>query len=352
MKSKIFFAIVVFILVGTLLAGCGSKQSPSSQQQSQQTQQTQQVQKKLKFGYICKALTNPWFIMEEYGLKKKAQELGAEVISVDANLKDEAFMSAMDNLIAQKVDGLAVVVTNQSMGPVVAKKAQDAGIPLITIDDEITGVPHVGMPTRQLGVDGGKELVRVAKERGFFDKGNNVMFLAIDTLTVPVVHERIEGYVDGFLQAMPDFPKEKILRPNAKDYFYEAALAATSAVINAHPEVTHWIIASGNDDAVAAAFKVLEERKFNFKNVLGIGIGGYELALNLFKKGGDEAKAFMDWGLYPDKEGEKAVELLYDNIVNKKPIPEKTFIGGKLVNFDNWQEFFPNGELRIKTDKK
>ena len=46
--------------------------------------------------------------------------------------------------------GIAIVVPDKALGPVVAKKAKDAGIPLIAVDDDInyedgSPVPYVGM---------------------------------------------------------------------------------------------------------------------------------------------------------------------------------------------------------------
>jgi len=37
-----------------------------------------QGEKKLKFAYICKMLTHPWFIAEEKGIKAKCAELGID----------------------------------------------------------------------------------------------------------------------------------------------------------------------------------------------------------------------------------------------------------------------------------
>ena len=40
--------------------------------------------KKLKFAYVCKMLTHPWFIEEENGIKAQVKALGLDYIGVDA----------------------------------------------------------------------------------------------------------------------------------------------------------------------------------------------------------------------------------------------------------------------------
>ena len=71
----------------------------------------------LKFAYVCKMLTHPWFIEEENGIKARCEQLGIDHVGVDANLDDEACMQALDNVIGQGADALMIVVTQQSLGP-------------------------------------------------------------------------------------------------------------------------------------------------------------------------------------------------------------------------------------------
>jgi len=90
--------------------------------------------------------------LEDNGFKDKAAELGIEYIGLDANLDDEACDAAIDNALAQGIDGLALTITNQGNGPAVAAKCAEKGIPLVTLDDPIEDmdgnpVPHVGRST-------------------------------------------------------------------------------------------------------------------------------------------------------------------------------------------------------------
>ena len=299
-------------------------------------------QKKIKIGYISKMLTHPWFIQEDSGLKKKAAELGIDYVSVDANLKDEQCMAAVDNLIAQKIDGLAICVTNQGLGPAIAKKCKEAGVALVTIDDTMKDendkqVPHVGFPVKDLAKMGGKELAKIARERGFFSKGNVVKVMQIDMPQLSVVHDRTIGYKEALMEACPELKDADFIQQGSETGMFDKNLPIASAILNAHPEVTHWIVTGINDDGALAPIKIFQENKFNMDNVIACALGGYELAQAEFQKG---SKSIIAIGLRADTEGEKAVQALYDNIVNKKPLPELTSSDGKMVTLENWKEYF------------
>ena len=355
LKALALIMAVIFAM-SIALAGCGSQQAATDTAKKEEPKQEaakeepKKETKKLKFAYVSKMLTNPWFVQEEWGIKQKCQELNIDYIGIDANLKDEACMQAVDNAIAQGIDGLMITVTNQGLGPAVVKKCQEAKIPLITLDDTIKDeagnpIPHVGLPTKEIGMMGGEALAKLAKERNFFAAGNVVKVLMLDIAALSVVHERTEGYMEALKKNLPELKAEDFLVVDTKDGMFEADLAAASSAFNANPKVTHWIITGINDDCAAAALKILEENKFDFKNVIACGLGGYELSLNIFKKGGPQAESYITSGLQPHVEGIKAVEALNDFILNKKEMPKYTAVGGKIVTKDNYLEFFPNGKL-------
>ncbi|WP_245155773.1 hypothetical protein [Paracoccus ravus] len=64
----------------------------------------------------------------------------------------------------------------------------------------------------------------------------------------------------------------------------EAALNASTTVLNAHPEIKHWVAFGLNDEAVLGAVRASESVGISAENVIGVGIGGAESAINEFKK--------------------------------------------------------------------
>jgi L-arabinose transport system substrate-binding protein len=297
--------------------------------------------KKLKFAYVCKMLTHPWFIEEENGIKAQAKALGIDYVGVDANLQDEAFMQAIDNVIGQGANALMVVVTHQTLGPTVVDKAREAKIPIITIDDTIQDssgkqIPHVGLPTTETGVMGGHALAQLAKQRGFFKAGNVVKVMQIDMSFLSVVHDRTVGYKQALQQDLPQLKDSDFIVQDSKTGMFEENLPVAQGILASHPEVTHWIVTGINDDGALAPLRVFEEAGFPLKNVLSCGLGGYKTSYEEFQK---DHNSYIVTKLQPFKEGQAAVQILFDNLKNKKAMPAMTLVAGDVVTKENYKKY-------------
>jgi L-arabinose transport system substrate-binding protein len=80
-------------------------------------------------------------------------------VQFDANLA----LTTFDTMVGDGVKAIAIVVPDKALGPVVAEKAQKAGIRLIAVDDDIYTsdkkmVPYVGMNAETIGRQVGAEL--------------------------------------------------------------------------------------------------------------------------------------------------------------------------------------------------
>lgn len=307
----------------------------------------------LKFVYISKQLSHPWFIQEEMGIKKACEELGIEYTGIDSNNNDEKCLADIDNAFSMGADALLICITNQSMGPNVADMCEKEGVALVTIDDNIersdgTQVPHVGMPTGEVGELGGEALAEMATERGFFEDGNVVKVLQIDIPTNTVFAPRLDGYKKALMENTP-LTEDDFIRVDANDATaeYEGNMQVASPIILAHPEVDYWIITGANDDCALAPLDVLQENGFDMTHTLGCGLGGYEMSLERFKAGEENYIAIV---LRPDIEGYEAVYEAYNYIVNGEEMQENTFVSGSVANAENYLEFYPNGKLMSDQD--
>ena len=92
----------------------------------------------VKLGYINKMGDHPWFVAEVAGAKAKAKELGQPAPGPGRPVRRQPRHHHHRHLIGDGVKGIAIVVPDKALGPVVAKKAKEAGIPLIAVDDDIT----------------------------------------------------------------------------------------------------------------------------------------------------------------------------------------------------------------------
>lgn len=346
--SKSITAMVIASLTLVMMfAGC----STSGDQKAGADADVTKSKKEYKFVYICKKLTDDWFKEENAGMKKKADELGAVYNGIDCDYKDERLMQAVDNVIAQGVDAVAICATNQGLGSAISKKFKEANIPFLTVDDTLIDdegkpVPYVGVPTKQAGIETGIAMVKAAKDRKFFEQGNKYRIMIAEMAQITTCHEMALGYKEEFMKEIPGLKESDIVTVDVKDGSFDSSMAAISAAFNANPGVTHWIIATVDDYPAFASVKVLQENKFDFKNVLVSGFGAYQPSLDIFNMGGDIKNSYFSMGLNPSLEGEKAIQFLYDKVVNGKEIPAETRLGGEIIDASNLEKQFPDGKIK------
>jgi ribose transport system substrate-binding protein len=90
--------------------------------------------KDVKVGVSISTLNNPFFVSLKDGIEKEAKEKGMKVTVVDAQDDTAKQISGIEDLILQKVDVILVNPTDSSAISSAVQSANEAGIPVITID--------------------------------------------------------------------------------------------------------------------------------------------------------------------------------------------------------------------------
>jgi ribose transport system substrate-binding protein len=90
--------------------------------------------KDVKVGVSISTLNNPFFVSLKDGIEKEAKEKGMKVTVVDAQDDTAKQISGIEDLILQEVDVLLVNPTDSAAITSAVQDANDAGIPVITID--------------------------------------------------------------------------------------------------------------------------------------------------------------------------------------------------------------------------
>ncbi|MGG4264693.1 ribose ABC transporter substrate-binding protein RbsB [Peribacillus simplex] len=88
----------------------------------------------VKVGVSISTLNNPFFVSLKDGIEKEAKEKGMKVTVVDAQDDTAKQISGIEDLILQKVDILLVNPTDSAAISSAVQSANEAGIPVITID--------------------------------------------------------------------------------------------------------------------------------------------------------------------------------------------------------------------------
>src|ERR1700676_3683496 len=110
----------------------------------------------VKLGYINKMGDHPWFVSEVAGAKAEAAKQGAKISTQDVQFNADLTLTTLDAMIGDGVQGVAIVVPDRALGPVVAEKAAKANVKLIAVDDDIKGpndspVAYIGMNAGDIG---------------------------------------------------------------------------------------------------------------------------------------------------------------------------------------------------------
>lgn len=291
----------------------------------------------IKIGYINKMGDHPWFVAEVGGAKAKAEEMGVGFASQDVQFDANLTITTLDTMIGDGVDGIAIVVPDKALGPVVAAKAKEAGIPLIAVDDDFTfedgsPVPYVGMNAKNIGMSVGKELAAIYNAEGWADK--SVMVVSIEDRKADTCMQRNAGAEEAFLAGVPGFDAANILRV-AYDNTMVNSIDVMTTTLTGHPEVTNWVFYSCNDDGVLGAARAMENAGYTADQGLGIGIDGSR-ACEAFGGGTPSGFRGTMW-LNSANHGAMAAELLIEAITNKTDLPLTSYTDPEFINAENFE---------------
>ena len=93
----------------------------------------------LKIGFSISTLNNPFFVTLNEGAKEKAAELGASLTIIDAQDNAAKQASDVEDLIQQGVDLIMINPTDSEAVVSAVQSANNAGIPVITVDRNAEG---------------------------------------------------------------------------------------------------------------------------------------------------------------------------------------------------------------------
>jgi len=287
----------------------------------------------IKIGFIVKQPEEPWFQDEWKFAEQAGKEKGFTVVKIGAE-DGEKVQSAIDNLGAQGAQGFIICTPDVKLGPGIVAKAEANGLKVMTVDDRLVGadgqpladVPHMGISATKIGETVGAAIAAEIKARGWDMKTVGAIRVSYDSL--PTAVDRVEGAIAALKAA--GFPADNIYdAPQAKTDT-EAALNASTTVLNKHADVKHWIAFGLNDEAALGAVRASESVGIPAANVIAVGIGGAESAINEFKKA-DATGFFGTVIISPKRHGYETAMNMYSWVADGKEPEKVTLTSGSLA---------------------
>ena len=290
----------------------------------------------LTIAFIQKQGDQQYFVDEANGARDAAKQLGnVKVNVVNVSMDSNSAISAINVMIGQKVDGIAIVVPDQQIGPQVVDMAAQAKIPLVAADDPIksgTGVPaaFVGFDGYDMGSKVGEEAGKLFKESGW--SLDDVRVIAAYQQQLSVCQDRESGEEAAFQKVAGGLPK--IIKVGTDNSTMDAQ-NKTGAVVTANPNVKHWIAWACNDENLVGVTTALANANAPAANVIGVGLGAYLTCKDwqAGQKTGNKAALYISGR----DVGDAAMRVLVAAIRDHKPLPAKTIANTTIVTPENWK---------------
>ena len=340
--KKIFYLLSILIILSMVLTACGGSATPTQAPESPETSETEEVaapEGAPLFVAINKSADQQYFIDLQDSFVSTVEELGGTAKKFDAKLDPNLGVSLVNDAISAGAKGIAITVPDQTIGPAIAKAANDAGVVLIATDDSIVDengnpVPFVGFDGKDMGKKVGEAAAKLLTDSGWMNDSNKkVGVLSVEVQTLSVCNDRTDNEKAAIIAA--GMPEEQVF-PVPYTGETLSAQDAAGPIITANPDITNWIVFGCNDEGVLGTLNALATAGVKPENVIGVGLGAYEACKPWAadQPSGFKAALFIS-GL---DVGRTAAKVLYDAVVNGATPPEKTFAPTTIVDANNYKD--------------
>lgn len=249
-----------------------------------------------KVGFVISTQSNPFFVTLKEGAEQKAKDLGVELIVLDSQDDPAKEASNVEDLITKKVDLIIINPTDSDAVVNSVLAANDAGIPVITVDRASNGgevVCHIASDN----VAGGK----MAGEFIIQQLGGKGKVVELEGIAgTSAARERGEG----FNAALEGTEIEVVARQTA-DFDRAKGLDVMENILQSQPEID--AVFAHNDEMALGA---LEAIKASGRDIIVVGFDATDDAVKAVEAGEMAATVAQQPGLMGEIAIETAIKVL------------------------------------------
>lgn len=272
------------ILISLILFITGCNQSESNKNNASD---------KIVIGISMLSMQNEFIVNISDEMQKKAEELGAELIIVDAERSPLKQIEQVESFIAQKVD---VIILNpceyEASSPAVTK-ALEANIPVVNVNSATKVQPTAFVGSND--VESGRIAMNFIAEK-LGGKGNIVMIQGLNGQAAQIQREQ------GAKEIMEQFPGLNMIAQQTAEWDRAKSMDLMQNWIQSFGTKINAVFAH-NDEMGLGAVKALQDAGMKDK-VTVVSIDAITDALQAVKKGDLDATVFQD----ARKQGAGAIE--------------------------------------------
>ena len=276
------YSFLILVTLFFLFAGCN---------QSENTKKSDP--NKIVIGISMLSMQNEFIVNISDEMQKRAQELGAELIIVDAERSPLKQIEQMESFIAQKVD---VIILNpceyEASSPAVTR-ALAANIPIVNVNSATKIQPTAFVGSND--VESGRIALKFIAEK-LGGKGNIVMIQGLNGQAAQIQREQ------GAKEIMEEFPGLNMLAQQSAEWDRSKSMDLMQNWIQSYGTKINAVFAH-NDEMGLGAVKALQDAGMKDKVII-VSIDAITDALQAVKKGDLDATVFQD----ASKQGSGAIE--------------------------------------------
>lgn len=283
--------------------------------------------KDLVFGLIPNNMAFPYNVALADGFKERAGAKGVKVILLDSRMSMETQANQMDDLMLQKVDGIAFMPNDSVAVQSLVDKVAAAGIPIVSSavpvgDPDKNPVDYVYPKLTALVTTNDVEAGRVAGvyTAGVLPKDREVKIAVVEGAPgFSVVRQRQQGFETALKEAGIKF---KVVASQPSDWTPESGEQICQNALTANPDLD--MIFSHADDMALGCSKAIDAA--SSEALLIATGGGSEAGANSLKLGEMDASVCTQ----PKLIGELSFDALYEAVSNPGSAKHAQYISYKM----------------------
>lgn len=276
---------------------------------------------KIKVALCAPGLNHPFFQEVANYFEAEAKRMGVQYTILDAQLDTNRQIATVEDLITQKVDMIFLIPTDGTALGSAVLKANDAGIPVITVSRNVTEgkiVAFVGSDDLVIGMTAGNY---IATKLG--GKGRVVEISGTPGTTTAQDRSK------GFNMVMATYPQIKVIASQTANYHRGQAMSVMENIIQAHDQFD--AIFAANDEMAGGVLQALKGA--GRKGVILVGCNTQADAMEAIKAGDMHADI-----TFPPQAGREALQIGVAYLKGEPYVPYK-MIPVELVTKENIEAF-------------
>ena len=331
---------------GALVTACTSNEPPAAQQSAAPSQapaaatDNDRPGREVKIGFSAPAADHGWIA----AIAKNAEEAAKRYsdvtfVPVEPTNDINQQISAVESLIQQNVDVLVLLPNDGEQLNQVARRAMDAGIPVVNLDrifpDKLSYRTWIGGDNYGMGVAAGHYIGRKLKEKGVTDP----VILEIQGIaTLPLTQERSKGFED----ALRTYGYRVTARQDAQ-FTVESGTEVATNLLQAHKKID--AIWNHDDDQGVGVLAAIKEAGRN--EFFMVGGAGSANAMREIQSGTSVLECTVTYSPTMAGSAVKLARLIaqgrgMSDLVEQQ-VPQSITLASETITKDNVEQYLPLG---------